>query len=805
MEHHQKPAMVNGQRGIALSKLGEIQTEYHLSLWAQNIEDELLDANLEDYQLYLDQLDSSKARIDGLLSDTDTVLDTLAQLSISFQTVEAQTSAFQAQSQGLLEDQARSEKLADEIRSNLRYYEYLEVTTKKLNAPSAGNFVQGKDFSDMLIRLDECIDYMQSHPEQKEAEIYRSRYRLLLTRALTLIRGRFVNALRETAAEVSKRIADRQLNDTTMSALLYAKFRVNAPEMKELGLEIQKRAAPPADADPEQEGEYQSLMSELHTSFAATRGRLILPLIHKKLGEISQAPSTSEDVVTFARASISYVRGICLDEFELWGEWFHGQRGVYDFLESICEPLYDYIRPKIIHETNINKLCQLCTMLQTRYMHDPEDETDVADPNQLDFAMLVAPALEDTQTRLVFRTQNLLRNEIELFKPRPEDLEYPRRKPSVAGGKATVPMSGRRSSTAIVATPTAPVPRKSPLLDGDSGNENEERPMMPFSSPHKTLPPHIYPTLRICIQLLSRLYRLLHSRVFDDLAHQIVHQTTLSLHNAAAQISATKPDKPSPGTLTSLSPLMSSHLFLLTHLLLLKHSIIAFDIDSSSITPDVSFDFSNLTTTFFELRHRGSLTLLDPRNLARIVSEGLFIPRVVETMLDAKAELDARLREIIGLVVNEWAARMTEPLDPFLVPTLTTNSKTQTTVKSPKMDTNNPAAAASAATSLRALITAQVLALRQALDLFIDDQRTKITLLIAVMERVTATYESFLEAKGVGGGRNKGKGREGDVWDLGSFEEWIEGAFGVRGIEEGDGEIGENSDDMGSVAGSTGS
>lgn len=44
-----------------------------------------------------------------------------------------------------------------------------------------------------------------------------------------------------------------------------------------------------------------------------------------------------------------------------------------NFLETICEPLYDYIRPKIIHENNLVKLCELCTLLQTRYMRDLED------------------------------------------------------------------------------------------------------------------------------------------------------------------------------------------------------------------------------------------------------------------------------------------------------------------------------------------------------------------------------------------------------------------------------------------------
>ncbi|KAK5005376.1 Golgi transport complex subunit 3, partial [Cryomyces antarcticus] len=224
------------------------------------------------------------------------------------------------------------------MAENLQYYTYLEPITRKLNAPGAGNFVRGKEFSEMLSNLDRCLEYMQAHTSHREAPSYRSRYRLLLTRALTLIRVHFTNSLREIAADVSKRIADRQLNDTTMSALLYAKFRSGAAELKQVGLEIQKRAVLPAGAEPGAEAEYQSLMNELYQSYSATRGRLILPIVTKKMGAIAMAPSSSQDLVAFARSSISYIRGICYDEYDLWGEWFASEGGLYDFLEAICEP-----------------------------------------------------------------------------------------------------------------------------------------------------------------------------------------------------------------------------------------------------------------------------------------------------------------------------------------------------------------------------------------------------------------------------------------------------------------------------------
>jgi conserved oligomeric Golgi complex subunit 3 len=665
--------------------------------------------------------------------------------------VDVQTSTFWRQSEGLLAEQKRNEKYADEIKENLRYYEPLERITRRLNAPSAQRLVRGKEFSEMLMQLDQCIDYMQTHTNQKEAETYRSRYKLLLTRALTLVRSQFIGAVRETAAEVAKRIADHQLNDTTMSALLYAKFRVGAAEMKELGLEIQKRANPPPDADPEIEGEYQSLMNELHTSFAASRGRLIIPLVRKRLSDIAQAPSTSRDVVAFARASISYVRGICLDEFELWGEWFHGQRGVYDFLEAICEPLYDSVRPRVIHENKLPKLCQLCSLLQTRYMNDPEEEAEVPDPTQLDFAILVQPILEDTQTRLVFRTQAILRDEIENFKPRPEDLDYPSRTglSRLAGSRPNrVPTSGRRQS---YAEPMAPLPKDPEAVDEDIDSADESEAAWTIRDGSAAMH-NCYPTLSKAIKLLSRTYRLVNSSVFDDLAHQIVHQTTLSLHTAATQISSKRTTE-------------DGQLFLLRHLLLLKSQIVAFDIEF--VTPDISFDFSGMTNTFYELRERGGL--FNPRNLMRLLNAGLF-PQVVENMLDAKVELDGRLRTVINDFTAGYAATMTKALPLSFKPG----------------DRNVDETAGKAVIATRKAIERGAPALRQKLDEYLDDPRTKETLVAAVQDQIVQIYETFFDSYTGRDGKTvaksiskKGKSREDAVWDIDTFAEWTEGIFMV--------------------------
>lgn len=53
--------------------------------------------------------------------------------------------------------------MAETIGDNLQYYGYLEPITRRMNAPGAGAAVRGKEFSDMLARLDECLEYMNEH------------------------------------------------------------------------------------------------------------------------------------------------------------------------------------------------------------------------------------------------------------------------------------------------------------------------------------------------------------------------------------------------------------------------------------------------------------------------------------------------------------------------------------------------------------------------------------------------------------------------------------------------------------------
>lgn len=238
------------------------------------------------------------------------------------------------------------------------------------------------------------------------------------------------------------------------------------------------------------------------------------------------------------------------------------------------------------------------------------------------------------------------------------------------------------------------------------------------------------------------------SVVFDDLAHQIVHQTNLSIHHASTLV-------------TNKSTPADGQLFLLSHLLVLKQQIVAFDIEY--VAAEVQFDFSGITGTFWELRERGGL--FNPRNLMRLVGHGL-LPRVVENMLDAKVELDGCLRTVINDFINAFASKMSAALPTKFIDTRNLH---RGELIHPVCDS----------------IEKEVPNLRQFLNDYLADVRMKETLVGAVQDRVIQIYEDFYdrytsEEKRKGNiVSKKGKAREDAVWDVDTFVEWCEGVFRV--------------------------
>jgi hypothetical protein len=431
----------------------------------------------------------------------------------------------------------------------------------------------------------------------------------------------------------------------------------------------------------------------------------------------------------------------------------------------------------------MEKLCDLCSIIQSRYGNsDADDEfentiTSPSPPNapgnrKLDYASLVQPVLEDAQTRLVFLAMNVLRDGIENYRPTPDDLKIQEAgTPGTNGNKTGPVLSGKRDITPVPQTPKTPmtpVPKTPVLVDVDSDDAESMFSRRLNVKDNGTTPSsrQWYPTLRKAIWLLRRIYRLVNSSVFDDLAHRIVHSTIQSLLPATQQI-------------TSKHTPQDGQLFLITHLLHLKSQIVAFDIEF--VPPEVDFDFSSLTNPFYELRDRGALW--NPASWVRLVGTAL-LPKIVENMLDAKAELDGRLRAAINDFVHAYSDHIVAPVDPAAL----------AATKSSKTAAAEPFDAQRAIRTVRGLAEKDVPALRAKLAAYVEDARTRETLVAAVRDQVLASYEDFFDAAcgSEGNGRRvsrKGKAREDELLSPELFAEAMERVFAVGRM------VGEDEDD----------
>ena len=248
-----------------------------------------------------------------------------------------------------------------------------------------------------------------------------------------------------------------------------------------------------------------------------------------------------------------------------------------------------------------------------------------------------------------------------------------------------------------------------------------------------------------------------------------MHHTVVSLNAAATQIS------------TRVSP-TDANLFLLSHLLALKHRILAFDIEYAAT--DVRVDFGAAAAGA-----AGVASFFNPARLVRAALGGGLVPRVVTDMRDARVDVDDRLRAVIGALVTEWAARMAEPVR-------------ATAAAAARRRPERTAAAAGRRAARRRLR-----ARRQRREAVERRRRwcgARWTSTCATGARATCccarcsrtccggtrrSWSASGSAAAAGNRRKgKGKGREDEVWEEDVFGEWASAVFGLEGVElDGDG------------------
>ncbi|KAF8210627.1 Sec34-like family-domain-containing protein [Mycena galopus ATCC 62051] len=582
-------------------------------------------AHVASVSEHLDTCDRLVERIDEVDAEVDGMLE-------GWRGVEEGGKSLKDACERLLEERDRLLEMTDEIGTRLEYFQELEQATRMLNHPGESLVLQ-TDFLYMVERVDICIDYLKAHRHFREAEVYLLRFQQCMTRAMTLIRMYFVGSLKALSADVSKRMSEKDVSTTAQMHLLYTRFKSVSSQLSPLLGELERRA----QAHP---AELSALLTECHSAYFSARKSL---LVGRLTEEIKGLDPSRTELVELTRAGCSYLKQLCTDEFKLYQAFFSsGEEQLYQYLENLCDYLYDDLRPRILHEPRLTALCEVCTVLQALMVLDvaaalpdaSSDEEDTADPaadelsldldkpkksrkglGQLHISHLLEMVLQDAQTRLFFKAQSVIQSDIRYYVPKPDDLAYPDK------------LVGART------------PSGEGLLQPKEKESFSQLLRLPTLDKQETW----FPTLQKTVWVLSQLHDFVNPAIFEDIAQEAVTLSRQSLILASDMIKQRVGSSSSP---------LDGQLFLVRHLLILKE--ITHNLDLAQRDGE-DFQYGVTDTLATMLNRTTSL-------LPGALFASLGMPRSEEGIRDAKHGIDHDLKRVCEEVISSCATPICTPL-----------------------------------------------------------------------------------------------------------------------------------------------
>lgn len=504
------------------------------------------------FRAHLAQLSDFSQGCETLRSELDDAESLVNKMIESLQWVEDRGESLRIAGEDLMQEEAQLNLQTQHIASRLEYFTFLEQAQRTLNYPG-DDLVLSEGFLSMVDRLDSCLQYLRLHSDFKDAEIYLIRYQQCMTRSMVLIKLYFCNTIRGLGQEVSKRLNDKT-SETAQIALLYQKFTSLAFPLRPLLAELELRA----EQNPK---ELSSLLNECHSTWISVRKTLVNPRVEAEIKRM-QPWSNHHDLVDLVRSGCSYLKQACTDEYSLFKQFFQtGDETIYRYLSALCDNLYDHLRPQILHASSLTTLDEVCTVLQALMVQvDLDDDNNeelqpLSSPQRLarvssyDADVVIQPhrprlrvedllrvLLQDAQTRLVFRSELVIKEDVEAYQPRTQDLDYPSKIK-----KATVDLKAQRNAIAV-------------SLD----HEDDDEPAY-FALPSQETQETWYPALRTTLWVLSSLHTYIEYGTFQEIAHEAISACRKSLGEAATVLAQLPDHKPLDG-----------QLFLIRHLLILK-------------------------------------------------------------------------------------------------------------------------------------------------------------------------------------------------------------------------------------------
>jgi hypothetical protein len=414
--------------------------------------------------------------------------------------------------------------------------------------------VDNDDFSSILDQIDDAVEFFERESggrEALEAEIKRQRsssakedseisgsveyYRRSLAlqdAALFLIREAVVDRISTTTAQVTSALNIPKspiAADKLEASLVYTRFYGISSRSNRMLSFVRKRL---------HHGEaYHELLQLCRTTYCNCRDSLLKTTIRAHMDKLKD----QHGLVGMTRIASVFLIRLCTVETALYLDFFGDKKveeskessgsdesknddnqkklnqsmllmtlpsraaqedgTVYDkdfqaYLASLTSALHRTIRRGLVTVLDLDTLCQIVSVLRE------ERSMASSSPTTLAAARSISSVIEDAQERLIFCATNSLTKEVIRFKASPQDLDYPNKLTKNSG--------------------------KSP--DSKSGGEDDavQKQLQVYES--------WFPPMRSVLRILSKIFRVVEPKVFEDIALQSVQSCTRSLRDGSKYI-----------------------------------------------------------------------------------------------------------------------------------------------------------------------------------------------------------------------------------------------------------------------------
>lgn len=574
----------------------------------------MLDENTQ-YTMYLNELKIRWKECHNLCLQIDEILSNLTNCSKQYALVSTKTMSLHHASEELTSDQKQLNLTINSINDYIEYFKDINPIMEKLDASTMS--VNSEMFFNILDKIEKNMDFMQSNISFKESNTYLIKYRHCQNKAIALMKE-YLFALFTKTTESILNLNENESNNENADAalaLFYGRFQTILSKAKPVIEKIEGKSF--------KWEEYDALLSECHNHYWNERALVLGPSIKKSLSKVEER--YIRDHCSLVRHSCALLLHASIDEFKLFYQFFSKSPiGLTTYLESLCNSLYDSLRPFIIHINHLETLAEICCILRIEMLD--EHVQNNLEPLE-GFGNICMQLLCDVQERLVFRTHLYLQTDVLNYNPSIGDLSYPeklRMMEDIAESLREETRLQRNKKILVTSddrTILDPVSRNHLSMDCMYQKSNTT------NSP-ADLHGMWYPTVRRTLVCLSRLYRCVEKSVFQSLSQEAISLCILSIEKAKQEIQ----NRATP---------IDAELFQIKHLLILREQIAPFQVDFT--VKEYSLDFSKVKTAAFELLGNSSrLFTLSNNALLEFLLEGA--PQMKEHLIDSRKQIDSKLK-----------------------------------------------------------------------------------------------------------------------------------------------------------------